>query len=180
MVVTADELYEQARVQPGFDSQELLTALWNEARALRAVAVASRFMFRVHEGALAIAQMAADLTGSELAAVNIITSSGQITVAGVGIEEKEVGFEFSYCKYVVATQAPLQVEDSRLDLLVRNNLGTTVDGMRSYLGTPLTTADGFVVGALCVANYKPTLWRPEDLVALTRLAGQLMALPSDD
>lgn len=179
VALTADELYEQARAQARVDSQELLSSVWNEARALRATATAARFMFRVHEGARAIAQLAADLTGSELAAVNIITSTGQITVAGINITEKEVSFEYSYCKNVVGMQAPLQIEDSRTFPLVMDSPATVDNGIRSYLGIPLTTHDGYVVGALCVANYQPKLWKPEDLVALTRLAGRLMALPDD-
>ncbi len=56
-----------------------------------------------------------------------------------------------YCETVMATKAPLHVEDALEDPEWRDNPDTKID-MNSYLGVPLIWPDGSVFGTVCVLD----------------------------
>ena len=62
---------------------------------------------------------------------------------------------------MVATGAPLLVQDARGHPLVADNLAVPDLGVLAYLGMPLATADGHVLGALCAIDTAPRTWTPE-------------------
>ncbi len=55
--------------------------------------------------------------------------------------------ELSFCAYVVALRAPLQVSDALDHPVFRDNPAVAAGGIRSYLGVPLADEDGFVLGS---------------------------------
>ena len=58
--------------------------------------------------------------------------------------------ELSFCAYVVALGAPLQVSAALKHPVLRENPAVTPGAIRSYLGVPLIDEDGFVLGSLGV------------------------------
>jgi GAF domain-containing protein len=89
---------------------------------------------------------------------------------------RETPLDVSYCKYVVARKAPLEITDAQRDPLVRDNPGTVASGVRSYLGVPLKGEDGSVLGSFCVVDRKTREWTSEDLHDLEGFADQAMEL----
>lgn len=84
----------------------------------------------------------------------------------VGATDRRV----SFCQYVVADEAPLEVRDAALDermpqYLVRNF------GVRAYLGMPVSAND-VVVGSLCVLATEPREFSRDDHVRLRALAAR--------
>ena len=67
------------------------------------------------------------------------------------------------------------VEDARNDPRVCDNLAIRDLGVVSYLGVPLVTPDGYVLGSLCAIDSNPRRWTSEDIVNLTELAGIVSA-----
>jgi GAF domain-containing protein len=89
---------------------------------------------------------------------------------------RETSLDVSYCKYVVMRDAPLEVTDATTDPLVRDNPATVEDGIRSYLGVPLRTAEGDVLGSFCVVDHRSRHWTAEDRRDLEAFAASAMEL----
>jgi signal transduction histidine kinase len=69
----------------------------------------------------------------------------------------------------------LIVEDAREDPRVRENLGVRDYGIIAYLGMPLTTRDGLVLGTLCAIDKHPRKWSRLDQFRLFDLAAAVIA-----
>jgi GAF domain-containing protein len=95
-----------------------------------------------------------------------------------GSSARETPLDVSYCKYVVARRAPLEITDAQRDPLVRDNPATVMDGVRSYLGVPLQAADGNVLGSFCVVDRRTRDWTKDDLRNLEGFADTAMELTS--
>ena len=81
----------------------------------------------------------------------------------------------SYCKYVVWSRQPLQVDDARVNPLVRHSHATRELSIAAYLAVPiLAPASGNgeapVIGTLCVVDHEPRAWTPDDLLTLSDIA----------
>jgi PAS domain S-box-containing protein len=76
----------------------------------------------------------------------------------------------SFCRRVVAADAPVAIEDARADELLRSSPLVSDHGWISYAGVPVRASGGYVVGGLCVADHAARVWHSEDLELLTELA----------
>jgi PAS domain S-box-containing protein len=83
--------------------------------------------------------------------------------------------ETSFCKHVVASNAPLVVSDWRAHPLLRNTPLLRDESVVAYLGVPLTTADGHALGTVCAIVPEARSWSDEDVAALRDLAALAMA-----
>jgi K+-sensing histidine kinase KdpD len=77
------------------------------------------------------------------------------------------------CRWPVATRQTVAIPDGRLDERVRDSARVR-DGLMSYLGVPLVTPDGAVVGTICVADRSPRDWTDEEKAALGDLAASVV------
>lgn len=71
--------------------------------------------------------------------------------------------------------AALSLPDTTTDGRVCNQTIVTEGGLKAYLGVPLLT-DGFVIGSLCVYDNVIRDWSDMDVMMLTTLASEAMAL----
>ncbi|TFV62003.1 UNVERIFIED_ORG: sensor domain-containing diguanylate cyclase [Bacillus sp. AZ43] len=94
----------------------------------------------------------ARVVGAPIAVINLVGPDEQCFPAeiGVGAPYSNVPDELSFCAYVVALRAPLQVSDATTHPVFRENPAVVAGAIRSYLGVPLIDADGFVLGSLGV------------------------------
>ncbi len=81
----------------------------------------------------------------------------------------------AFCQHVVATSAPLVVNDAREQPLLHDNLAVPDPGLVAYLGCPLRAPDGHVLGALCAIDTNPRSWTASDIELLTDLAALVPA-----
>jgi two-component system cell cycle sensor histidine kinase/response regulator CckA len=79
--------------------------------------------------------------------------------------------EASLCQDVVGTGTPVVVSD----VLAEPELAERATSLRAYAGVPLTTDNGYVLGALCALDEKPHDWTEQDLAILTALASGVMS-----
>lgn len=84
--------------------------------------------------------------------------------------ERETPLTHSFCQHVVARAAPLVIEDATLDPLVCDNLAIPELNVRAYLGTPLISGDGHVLGSLCAIDSVPRQWTAREQEILTDFA----------
>jgi serine/threonine protein kinase len=73
-----------------------------------------------------------------------------------GLEAAEIARDPGLCATVVQTGEAIYVPDARLDAATRDNPLIAGDlALRFYAGVPLTSGDGYTLGALSVADYRP-------------------------
>lgn len=65
------------------------------------------------------------------------------------------------------------VEDARVDERVSSNPGIRDLGVISYLGIPVQSDDGFLLGSFCAINSSPRQWSPGDQEFLVDLAAMV-------
>lgn len=110
------------------------------------------------------------------AAVNLIDVDRQWTKASAGIDLQQCAREDSFCTYTIGGLDPLSVEQTTNDpRFIHNPFVTGKAHIRSYLGAPLTTPDGYNIGALCVFGTEPRLFTEAEKVVLTNFAKVVVA-----
>src|SRR4051812_44376427 len=93
---------------------------------------------------------------------------------GEAAERRGTPLSHSFCQHVVHTGTPLRIEDARRHPLVRDNLAVRDLELIPYLGMPLVTPDGEVVGSLCAISSEPHRWSEDDAERLSELAAAAM------
>ncbi|MEZ0165278.1 SpoIIE family protein phosphatase [Kineococcus sp. LSe6-4] len=79
------------------------------------------------------------------------------------------------CAQTAAAGRPLAIGDTRTDLRVAELPVVRAGDVGSYLGVPLATRDGRVVGAVCVFDREPRHWEPGAADLLQHVAGAATA-----
>ncbi len=112
--------------------------------------------------------------------VSIVEAYRQVFPGALGLpdpwqDERETPLSHSFCKYVVAEEKPLIIEDARtVDRLV-DNLAIPVLGVIAYAGWPITNSHGQVIGSLCAIDGVPRTWSADELENLSDLASACSA-----
>jgi GAF domain-containing protein len=111
--------------------------------------------------------------------VSIVLDEAQFFAARVGIPEwieqaEGTPSEWSFCRYAVASQETLVVDNATLDERLKDNPLVTVDGLRCYAGVPLISARGHALGSFCVAGADARTFSDAELARLHELAAEVM------
>ena len=106
--------------------------------------------------------MAARLIGAPTSVVSLVTEdrqvfAGQAGLGGAAASVRETPLSQSFCRYVVADDAPLIITDAATDERVCDH-PAVADGVRAYAGFPLRTPEGQVLGSFCVVDTQPRDW----------------------
>ncbi len=124
---------------------------------------------------------AADVMGTELAAITVVLHDRQEMVAAYGMKRITVAREETFCTHVVAAGQLLVISDAHRDPFFANHPAVVAEhGIRTYCGYPIRTGDGEVLGALCVMGAKPQTFDRRQLEAFTAVAqsARRVLLPS--
>ncbi len=84
--------------------------------------------------------------------------------------ERETPLTHSFCQHVVSRAAPLVIDDATLDPLVSDNLAIPDLNVRAYLGIPLISDEGHILGSLCAIDSEPHRWTARERVILADFA----------
>jgi|GEM_PF-5080352 len=76
---------------------------------------------------------------------------------------REVPLSHSVCKYAVVTRNPLTIKDTAQDPRVADSPVVLDLGLRAYLGFPLMTEEGHVLGTFCAIDTVPREWSSEEI-----------------
>lgn len=82
----------------------------------------------------------------------------------------------SLCQHVVAGAKPLAVGDARRHPGLEDNFAVRELGVVAYLGVPLTTEEGHVLGTFCAFDSAPRQWREDQADLLLSLASAAVSL----
>lgn len=121
-----------------------------------------------------ITRMAAQLFKLPIAAISLTDSHRQWFKSKFGITHDTIPRLRAPCASVADSSALLVVPDLLLDAHFRDS-GLAAGGIRFYAGAPLTTSDGYCLGALCVLGLEPRQVTEAESGALKDLATMVMA-----
>lgn len=103
----------------------------------------------------------------------------QTIAAGTGLPAGVIGststLADSLCSVTAAARGPVVIGDAIVDARVAALPPVTSGAVRSYLGVPLVTEGGAVVGALCAFGAGVRDWSPYDSALLEEIAGAVVA-----
>lgn len=104
-----------------------------------------------------------------------VTASVQGLMAALTRRGHETLFEDSICANALRMNTPLVIPDTHADDRV-SSLPAVADGaIGSYLGAPLRTGDGEMVGVLCVFDHDSRQWTDQQVADLSRIADAVVA-----
>lgn len=122
-----------------------------------------------------LTRLAAYICGVPIAVISLVDSDRQWFKSRLGLSEEETSRDISFCSHAILQPGPLVVRDALDDERFRDNpLVTENPYIRFYAGSPLTTAEGFNIGTLCVVDRTPRDLNQEQLAALRMLSHQVM------
>lgn len=107
--------------------------------------------------------------------VSLVDRNRQFFKSHAGLPEpwasrRETPLSHSFCQHVVGNDAPLVVEDAPRDARVCDNLAVRDLSVVAYLGIPLRTHTGQVLGSFCAIDVTPRPWQSQDIEVLQDLA----------
>ncbi|WP_370250167.1 ATP-binding protein [Nocardioides sp.] len=136
------------------DPLDLLGLMINDSDRRRVLALDHYEVLRrpVDPDLRAIVQLAAQICGTPMATINLITSDAQHQIAAYGFDAAVCAREDSMCAAVMEERGPIVVPDASLDPRFRDNPFVTgvIGRVRFYASHQLSTPGGVVIGTLCV------------------------------
>lgn len=123
----------------------------------------------------AIAQLAAQLFDTPMAFITLVEKDIQRFKAVHGIDMPDIARSISFCTHTIQGEDVFVVPDMQADTRFRDSpLVTAAPFVRFYAGAPLTTKDGFRIGALCIADTMPRQFDERQRQTLKLLASLVM------
>jgi len=127
-----------------------------------------------------LSRLAARLLDAPVALVSLVDADRQFFKSCVGLEaepwasDRQTPLSHSFCQHNRIAGQPLIIEDARTHPVVGDNLAIRDLDVVAYLGFPLATADGHVLGSFCAIDNKPRTWDADDVEIIRDLAAAVM------
>ena len=123
-----------------------------------------------------VTRLAAGVIGAPVCLVSLVDDRRQFfkSVFGLGgpaAEARETPLTHSFCQHVVTAGAPLVVENAPAHPQVCDNLAIRDLGVKAYLGIPILSPDGLVLGSFCVIDTQPRRWTPREVELVREFTG---------
>jgi hypothetical protein len=122
-----------------------------------------------------IAETARRVLDAPVALISLVDAHRQVLVSRPGLKEPwasrgETPLSYSVCAETIVFREPLVLKDARSDDRVCNSPAVKELDVVGYLGIPLITSEGHVLGALCAIDEGPRDWKPDQVELLETLA----------
>lgn len=120
-----------------------------------------------------------DFLKAPVALVSLIDEDRQFFKSCLGLPEpwqsrRETPLSHSFCQHNRIARQPLVIPDARIHPLFKNNPAIEDLCVVAYLGMPLVTSDGYVLGSFCVIDSVPRQWTDHDIEVVDDLASAVM------
>jgi serine phosphatase RsbU (regulator of sigma subunit) len=124
-----------------------------------------------------LCRVASRLLGTPMSHISLVTEDEQILAGKAGLTTDRTPRQVAFCAHTIMTSKPFIVENADDDpRFCDNPLVTRGPGVKSYLGIPLETSPGAVIGALCAVDRKPRAFNERDVEALLGLSHIVVAV----
>ncbi len=162
--------------KPANDAQ-IQAALLDERR-LAAVRDSGLLDTPAEESFDRLTRLAAKLTGAPVTFMTLLESDRDFYKSTFGMGEPLSAVRQltgrSFCHHALVSGGVLVLEDVS-DMPVFRDVPTVAAlGVRAYIGIPLKTEDGQVLGSFCAIDFKPKKWTEQDIEVLVELAYSAM------
>jgi len=122
-----------------------------------------------------LTQLASKIIGAPVSMVSLIDADHQFMKSSTGLPEAmqtdpNLPLSYSLCHYMVGTGEPLILADAREAPVVQDNLAVKELNVIGYLGMPLKSSEGDVMGSFCVIDTKRRDWTPEQIEIMRDLS----------
>lgn len=118
-----------------------------------------------------ITLLASTMLGCPIALLSVVEAERQWFLGRTGTDLAETPIGDSFCAVCIQSEQPMLIADARADpRLAENPLVTGAPFIRSYLGVPIRSDEGLLLGALCCIAPEPDAFRPEQIAPLAMLA----------
>ncbi|SFS04152.1 diguanylate cyclase with GAF sensor [Granulicella pectinivorans] len=106
-----------------------------------------------------------------ICAVSLIDADRQWFKSCVGLDVDGTARDISFCTHTIKARVPMNIPDAAEDpRFAENPLVTGAPYIRSYLGVPLSSPDGYNLGSLCAIDTKPRDFDPTQIEVLKSFA----------
>ena len=128
--------------------------------------------------------LAAQNLDTPIALMGMLTPTRQWFKSRFGLDMTDTPRSWAFCNHTILQKGIFSVEDLASDPRFTDNPAVAADpGFRFYAGAPVTDREGFVVGSLCVIDYKPRVLddrQAQVLLALAAIASAEVRLRESD
>lgn len=122
-----------------------------------------------------IVHLASYICNVPIAHVSFIDDKRQWFKSKIGMDATEMPREETFCQYAIMKDSITLVSDASKDEVFKDSPHVQGDmGIRFYAGVPLTTADGYNIGTLCVVDTHVREISADQRKALITLGRQVM------
>lgn len=122
-----------------------------------------------------ITQLVQSVLNVPISAVSLIDRDRQWFKSRQGIGDSETPRDVAFCAHTIGDRGPMAINDARLDQRFQANpMVVGPPHVRSYLGAPLSTPDGYQVGALCAVDVVPREFDAGQLAMVSTLASMIV------
>lgn len=122
-----------------------------------------------------LSRLAAKIAGTNISLVNLIDSFTQWTVSNYGLKVEQTPREETICQYTITEKDYFEIPDLTTDERFKEkNYVNGPPNLRYYFGIPLTTANGFNIGSLCVLDRDLHVISPEKIELLKIVADEIV------
>jgi hypothetical protein len=122
-----------------------------------------------------LAQLAAQICQTPMAAVSLIDTTRQWLKAKVGLAIEETPRQVAFCAHTIVHGDLLEVPDATQDeRFAANSLVVDDPHIRFYAGAPLISPPGHALGTLCVIDVTPRELSAEQKEALRTISRQVV------
>ncbi len=125
-------------------------------------------------------QTAAHFLGSPICIFSIADRDRQFFKAAIGLSRiglmnelatsRQISRHASFCNYVIERLQILAIEDATQHIDYQHNVLVKRYGIRSYLGVPVVTSEGYCVGTLAVMELVPRVFSGKEIAFLELIA----------
>tara|TARA_R110000772_G_scaffold111558_4_gene215538 strand:- start:2890 stop:3390 length:501 start_codon:yes stop_codon:yes gene_type:complete len=106
-----------------------------------------------------------------ITAISLVDAKRQWFKSKQGLDVNETARDISFCTHAIQNARPLIVKDAAQDSRFSTNPLVTGDpNIRSYLGVPLLSPEGFNIGTLCAIDTAPREFDNDSIELLNQLA----------
>lgn len=118
-----------------------------------------------------ITELVTTLLGCPVSLVSIVEGERQWFLGNTGFGLDETPLDVSFCAVCIADEQAMLVTDALTDPRFRANaLVRQAPFIRSYLGVPIRSEDGELLGALCAISTEPNAFYESSIAPLSKLA----------
>ncbi len=127
-----------------------------------------------------LSRFATRILDAPVALVTLIDADRQFFKSCIGLPEpwnsqRETPLSHSFCQHNNIVGRPLIIDDARTHPIFKDNPAIRDLKVIAYLGIPLATPDGYVLGSFCVIDSHPRHWSDREVDIMIDLSGAVMS-----